>query len=962
MEFNPHTVKKLKAYIDSMILNDKYSLEEIKSDLIKNENEENHPIIEFLINEKIEKRKLAKAFDKINGFSSSQNSAWLDESLLNGNCWESYKNYLKNKDFSSSAIQNIDLYTKAIITNCSNPNENLVDSKGLVVGYVQSGKTANFIGLLARAVDVGYKLIIVLTGTKEKLRRQTQKRIKKDLCSYNHKYIAVKTGDKKDFTPPSDAPQNWFSSNQTSLLVVKKNQQILQNFINWILYADTSTNTNRIETPLNEREKCATLIIDDEADEASINVSRTDDRSRIYERIIRITEVLPRSSFVGYTATPFANVLIDHNSFEGKNLYPKNFIIALSKPDGYFGSEEFFGRRRTPLELFEDPELEDIEPKNLHNIIPPFEVPYLKPSRNSEVNQFQPKVNKTLRRAIVYYILSSSAKICRLGKKEHTSMFVHTHVRINMQEKTLIKIDQNLKRIKSKFKYSKNFLTYCELLWKEESSKVERKEDEIQIEFNDIKQNLDYVLDNLTLSMANTSRLTGQIQLKPENPELEDPDITYITPLDYEKKSDDENGKIYLVVGGNILSRGLTLEGLTVSYFLRTTSMYDTLLQMGRWFGFRNGYSDLPRIWTTQGLFRNFYELSRVEETIREDIKKYQIANLDPINFKVRIPLIPGLEVTSRLKRKDAVENRMWRLSKDRPELRRFSKKKEWLNHNINSVRELIQKNINKIYLNKLNNNLIIKDISNNDILNFFDTKKNQNAFKLRTEETQIKELDVLNLIKAYEEKDKLSKWNIVLLNKKEYSDKLGSIPLINNIELNCFNRAPLNKEIDYIQFKTISSEVDQIKDIESELHNKFKDKSIFDLFDNYILENQLVGLSLKDKELKDCDGDYFRIFRKIITPKTGLIVFYPISKYSKANNKPNSIRSSYQDLDSEEHIISFMILFPPLELKEERYIDIGNYISGVPESYDDDEYGENDDYDDDIDELGDLEEDEQIL
>ena len=146
---------------------------------------------------------------------------------------------------------------------------------------------------------------------------------------------------------------------------------------------------------------------------------------------------------------------------------------------------------------------------------------------------------------------------------------------------------------------------------------------------------------------------------------------------------EEENGKIFIVVGGNVLSRGLTLEGLTVSYFLRTTTMYDTLLQMGRWFGFRPGYSDLPRIWTTSGLYENFYELSLVEEIIRDDIQKYKIPDIDPISFKVRIPLIPGLQVTSRLKKKDAVENRMWRLSQNTQDLRRFPKNKSWISHNI---------------------------------------------------------------------------------------------------------------------------------------------------------------------------------------------------------------------------------------------------------------------------------------
>ena len=165
---------------------------------------------------------------------------------------------------------------------------------------------------------------------------------------------------------------------------MKKMEKFFQNFINWVKKAFNQKNP--IETSLELRAQCPALIIDDEADEASIKVSRTDERSVIYRRITEILDVFPRSAFVGYTATPFANILIDHQSFERKNLYPKNFIITLKKPDGYFGSEEFFGRRRTSKELFENSELEDIEPLDLYRRILPHEIPLLKPR---EIEMFQ---------------------------------------------------------------------------------------------------------------------------------------------------------------------------------------------------------------------------------------------------------------------------------------------------------------------------------------------------------------------------------------------------------------------------------------------------------------------------------------------------------------------------------------------------------------------------------------------
>ena len=163
MIISEYKIQSIKSYINEQITKTNKSLNEIKDEIIRNESPDIQPEIENIFNQIEENRNRSKAFDNINGLSSSQNTAWLDQKILDeGKCWNRYKSYLNEKDFSLKAIDDIDQYTQAIITNCSNPKETSVDSKGLVVGYVQSGKTANFIGLLSRAVDAGYKLIIVL--------------------------------------------------------------------------------------------------------------------------------------------------------------------------------------------------------------------------------------------------------------------------------------------------------------------------------------------------------------------------------------------------------------------------------------------------------------------------------------------------------------------------------------------------------------------------------------------------------------------------------------------------------------------------------------------------------------------------------------------------------------------------------------------------------------------------------
>ena len=187
------------------------------------------------------------------------------------------------------------------------------------------------------------------------------------------------------------------------------------------------------------------------------------------------------------------------------------------------------------------------------------------------------------------------------------------------------------------------------------------------------------------------------------------------------------------------------------------------------------------------------------------------------------------------------------------------------------------------------------------------------------SEETQIKEIELLSMIKAFEDQNQLDNWNVVLMNKSKFTAELGSIPLTNQIELNCFNRAPLNKEIDYIQFKTISSAIDLVKDIESELQSSFNDKTIFKKFEDYLSRNRLTGIRLPEN-LQSCEPEHLKRLRKIFAPRTGLLIFYPISKNSKAKNRINSRNPFYKDSDADENILSFMIIFPPVEESEENF------------------------------------------
>ena len=861
--------------------------------------------------------------------------------------WDKYKEYLINKKFPETAIEDIDTSTNTIIASCNNPNGKAIPAKGLTVGYVQSGKTANYIGLIAKAADAGFRFIIVLTGTKEKLRKQTQARITEDLLDLSPDYWRVLTG-KKDFKTSVEKAESFLGDEKPTICVIKKNSKILDNLINFFTKSPNYTLRNPILIDEKLRENYPTLIIDDEADEASINVSRHDDMSAIYRRITTLINLFPKNTYAGYTATPFANVLIDHNSFQGQNLYPEDFIICLPSPKDYFGAEQVFGRRRTYSEEKQGIE-DDIEGKNICRTIRLTDIQKIRPRTSRDVNNFQPKMNASLKYAFLYYILAVAAKISRMGKEEHSSMFVHTTVANVTQFLTFGILEEYRIMITDKFnKDDPLFLARLEKIWKVESEKVKRKENEPEINFLECKKYLPYVLENIELTVVNAKAKKWFEENYP---------YKQYSPLSYEKEFDSDPGKIYLIVGGNILSRGLTLEGLTVSYFLRTTSMYDTLLQMARWFGFRNKYSDLTRLWTTTGLFNNFYLLAMVEEEIRDDIKMYEDTDLDPLSFKVRIRQLPGLEVTGRLKRKDAEVNNPLTYDRARPEVTRFyHKDKNWLINNIDALKKLLKNNNLNI---KNKNNIIFNNVKNNDILYFI-----EKDFNFCDEEKRLNPDNIIKYLKVLTENNSLDNWNIVISGNKKFDTRLGKLKINDEIELNCVNRAPLIQHDNPIYLKTISNQQDIIIDLKNELDELSDDrlKKIILDFDSVInIENK----NKKNKaEMKKSSGlldeqgnvlprnqysskEYYKI-RRLLAPKTGLIVFYPISK----NSAPKSLL--YKPLNAEEVIISFMIIFPPMDLAVPPLA--ANYISGVPEK--DDEFGDLD-IKEDEDDLEDEDQDE---
>lgn len=547
--------------------------------------------------------------------------------------WGRYSEFLR-KDLqprlgskrTGEIIADIDLSSDRILGRLENPARKEFATKGLVLGYVQSGKTANFTAVVAKAADAGYKLIVVLTGVHENLRWQTQQRLDCQLTGEpdnieqphvqtpeleQHRWLRL-TDDANDFDTRHKSRLDVSAGRFRSpiLAVMKKNCRVMDRLLKWVAEAQLSV---RRQIPL--------LVIDDEADQASIDTKyaarakRKDiDPTATNKRIRELLRHFPRSAYVGYTATPFANFLISAgtNSKEwGRDLYPRNFIISLNKPKGYFGCDEMFTGGKKRLYFREVP---DDERKLLVS------------SKRNEAGIFPRKITPSLDEAVRSYLLSGAIRKLRESSAHPATMLVNTSNRTESQHRMKQKLESLIAGIKTGLSdkhESKIVEKRLMELWRKDfapTSKEFPEKDPIEFAraFDAIKT------------------FVNEIQVFELNFGSDD-------KLDYIREPDLK----VLAVGGNKLSRGLTLGGLVTSFYLRSSRQYDTLLQMGRWFGYRRGFEDLTRVYTTKVLADWFEDLALIEREIRDQIRTYEEDDLTPKELAVRIRVHSKMKVTA---------------------------------------------------------------------------------------------------------------------------------------------------------------------------------------------------------------------------------------------------------------------------------------------------------------------------
>ena len=564
-------------------------------------------------------------------FAAQGHTPWLEKRSgdIEWYYWERYRKYLLKSKFPPHVVRSLGGITDQIIDHTEDPTKpGQWDRRGLVVGHVQSGKTANYTGLICKAADCGYKVIIVMAGMLNALRTQTQERI--DLgfigrCTHLKELIGVCEGEHianpllrkpATFTTVKDDFKKSLATQigvgirdlrEPVVLVVKKNSSTLTNLISWL--RDNNPH-NLHENPM--------LLIDDEADQASIN-TRVEGIAAINGKIRELLELFGQSSYVGYTATPFANIFIDpddEDAMLGDNLFPRDFILSLDPPDNYVGPDRVFSSEGDLDIVRSISDNEEVIPLKHDKSLRPEGLP------------------DSLKKAIQVYVLVRTLRLLRGQNKAHNSMMINVSRFTAVQSYVRDRVDDYFKTELRAAIVNHSMLPQDQALedavmrelwgvWLEEFQDAGFEWLEVQVMLRDAVASIGVI----------------EVNSSPNS-----------VPLDYSRK-DYPSGRNVIAVGGMSLSRGLTLDGLTVSYFLRNSVMYDTLLQMGRWFGYRDGYEDLCRIYMTEDASGWYTHIADVINELRAEFRVMKQNKLTPNEFGLCIRAHPeSLIVTARNK------------------------------------------------------------------------------------------------------------------------------------------------------------------------------------------------------------------------------------------------------------------------------------------------------------------------
>lgn len=574
--------------------------------------------------------------------------------------YKRYESFLHQYEgWGTGMLDSLDESTDSVMESIEDPlRPGPWDRRGLVLGHVQSGKTANYAGLLCKAADAGYRLLVVLAGMHNVLRLQTQLRLDRDFLGYKSTSLGAGEGlawtgvglidrrPKADFLTTRDASGDFSKTraerqgiapeSRPLLLVIKKNARILANLNAWVgdfLVGRGDTH----EIPL--------LVIDDEADQASVDTGEQDfinglpdpdyEPKRVNAEIRKLLKAFDKSAYVAYTATPFANILIhDQRETEehGEDLFPRSFIVNLPRPSSYIGPVEVFGIDRGEDSHHEPGILDafrEVDQAGEDWIPQDHDASHL-PAYGGGA-----RIPPSLEEAILAFVLVCAARRARRQLNKHNTMLVHVSRFKDLHRRVHGQVDQWFSELRREIRYSTGgALQRLTTLWHIDFIPSARESEANGFDarvpmpaWSEVESELVEVVDRIKVVVVNSDSLE---------------------PLDYDANED--TGLNVIAIGGDKLSRGLTLEGLSVSYFLRASRMYDSLMQMGRWFGYRPGYVDLCRLYTTDDLRLHYRHVAMAAEELREQLDHMQALDETPERYGLKIQSHPLLLVTARNK------------------------------------------------------------------------------------------------------------------------------------------------------------------------------------------------------------------------------------------------------------------------------------------------------------------------
>ncbi|MCU0440692.1 MAG: Z1 domain-containing protein [Raineya sp.] len=834
---------------------------------------------------------------------------WLNEEKANINfeLWNRYKLNIRTND-PSFPVNDLDDFTDKILDKCVNPkNKGSWDRRGMVVGHVQSGKTSNYVGLINKATDAGYKVIIVIAGTISSLRRQTQERIdsgyigrsssdyltKKEYNLVGVGKYKVKTeiypltssyylkGDEGDFNQKARTP----IGNNPVVFVIKKNKGILEKLIDWLAkdsnIRDVDGSPKLFNVPV--------LVIDDEADAASVNASKDIEDIKTINRLIRtLLNLFNQNTFIGYTATPYANLFISQEHNEelttivknkeykiGKDLFPRDFIINIKSPTNYIGAAKIFG--------LENPNGETKEPLDIFRAIDDYDPPFFKTINKNNKEDLPEYLPKSLEKAIKSFILTCAIRRLRGHENKHNSMLVHVALLVKWIDRVAYLVNEKTRE-------------YANAIKAEDAGILQELKDLFESDFipttDNVLENLDY--KDIRIKQHSWEEVKGElkkavskIDVRSVHGKRSTTNLEYhnIEEIDYNRH---ENGLSVIAVGGSRLSRGITLEGLSVSYYLRTTKMYDSLMQMGRWFGYRPGYVDLCRLYTTEQIFEWFNHITLATEEMRNDFDEMTASHQRPKDFRLKVRNHHGLMTITSLAKLNFSKNIEISFSGTNPQTYQLLKTKSAIESNFKALNNLISvigfsTTENRKETRGKIRYLFYPNLDIDPICDFID------SFKI--EQPSIRNSTLSDYIRKQSTNKNIDEWNVCIVSNTDEN------VFINRYENNPDDsRKPKDELLTYdLKFN------DEIITLGCSVRNQRKESRNSDYF--LIAKNQIDDL--KDRQvdlLVDDNKTNDKIKAQRALEKKGLLLIYALDPRGTAM------------FDSTTPIIGYSLHFPKIE------------------------------------------------